>query len=416
MYSEELNQPEMTITADSLVECKRRLFNEYGDNYTITGKRTVLHGGFLGFGQKEYIEVKYIVRSHAGSQLKQDAASSNPADAFQKNRDELLKSTTGGASVTTTMQMAKLTQTVEEYQKSIDAKLSIIANAASAVEKHPAIKKIEDLLSENEFSFSYINRMSDRIRNEFSLEQLESFDDVQKQVVDWIGEDIKILPKVPVKLPHVIVIVGPTGVGKTTTVAKVAAGMIINAKKNNLPHPEIRMITIDRTRVGAQEQLQKYGEIMNIPVDKAESALDVRKIFETYSDSLDALIIDTSGYSPNDYENIGKMRGMLEVPGMHPDIYLAITASTKSRDLEIIMQNYETFDYKSVIVTKCDESASYGNVLSVLAEKNKPISFITDGQQVPSHINPASVNYFLLHLCDFKIDRMHINDIFPEVK
>jgi flagellar biosynthesis protein FlhF len=413
MYSEELNQPELTMTAESLIDCKRRLFDTYGENYTITGKRTVLKGGFLGFGQKEYIEVRYVTRSRNEQTQKQKTISVRTGvESFQKNKEELLK--TAGAAVSSTIQIASLSKKVEDLQKSLDTKLDMIASAASAGDRHPVIKKIEDLLSDNEFTYSYINRICDRLRSEFPLEQLDDFDVVQRSVVDWIGQSIKIVPKIPVKLPHVIIIVGPTGVGKTTTVAKMAANIILDAKAKSLPRPGVRMITIDRTRVGAEEQLRRYGEIMNITVDKAESAADVKQIFDEYHESLDSLIIDTSGYSPNDYENIGKMRAILNVPGLHPDVYLAVTASTKARDLITIMQNYEVFDYKSVIVTKCDETGQYGNVLSVLSERNKPISYITDGQQVPRHIERASVVKFLTNLTDFKIDRLHIDDTFPE--
>ena len=209
-------------------------------------------------------------------------------------------------------------------------------------------------------------------------------------------------------------IVGPTGVGKTTTIAKMAANLILTAKRAGKPLPEIRMVTLDHTRVGAEEQLRRYGEMMNVEVDKAETPDDVKKIFEMYRKSLDALIIDTSGYSPNDYENIAKLRLLLNVDGLHPDVYLAFMAGTKARDLMTILNNYETFDYNSVIITKCDESSTYGNVISVLAEKNKKISYITDGQQAAKNFEKASVVKFLTRLNDFTIDRVHIDDMFPE--
>jgi flagellar biosynthesis protein FlhF len=85
-------------------------------------------------------------------------------------------------------------------------------------------------------------------------------------------------------------------------------------------------------------------------------------------------------------------------------------------DLVSIIQNYEQFAPSSVIVTKWDETRAYGNVLSVLSEKGKAISYITDGQKVPKEIERATVSRFLLNLNDFNIDRMHIEDAFPEEK
>ena len=177
------------------------------------------------------------------------------------------------------------------------------------------------------------------------------------------------------------------------------------------------MITIDHTRVGAEEQLRRFGDILMIDVYKAESSDDVKKIFEEYKDKLDVLFIDTPGYSPNDSENIGKMRKVLEVKGIHPDVYLTFSAATKARDLMSIIRNYENCNYNSVIITKWDETSAIGNVISVLSKKEKSVSFITDGQQVPRKIENASVLRFLTFLDDFdKVDRAYIDEKFPEDK
>ena len=103
---------------------------------------------------------------------------------------------------------------------------------------------------------------------------------------------------------------------------------------------------------------------------------------------------------------------MLSVQGMNPDVYLTVTASTKARDLNTIMQNYEPFGYQSVIITKCDESEQYGNVISVLHERHKSISYITNGQKITQTIAKADVVEFLKRLEGFAIDRVHIEDKF----
>ena len=403
-YGRSDNEPQI-ITGKDFEDFKRKLLETYGHNYTILGKRPQFKPGFLGFGQKEYWEVRYSV----GAEQKL-----SPQDSFQKNRDEILSKNT--ASVTQTMQLASLDKKLEEYQKSIEKKLSEIAEVANAVEKPVSIKKIEDLLQDNEFTFSFINKITTRLCSELSLEELDDFDLVQSKVVDWIGESIKIAPKVMHKYPHVIILVGPTGVGKTTTIAKLAGTMILEAREENEVPPKIRMITIDHTRVGAEEQLRRYGDLLGTDVDKAESAEDVKKIFEAYKDQIDVLFIDTPGYSPNDSENIGKMRKMLEVKGIHPDVYLAFTASAKARDMISIIQNYEPFNFSSVIITKWDETSAIGNVISVLSEKGKTVSYITDGQQVPKKIERATVVKFLLNLNDFAINREYIDEKFPEEK
>ena len=410
MYTEDKGAPVYTLTRRNLKECKDELWERYGEDYQILSKQQDFKGGFLGFGQKEVVTVSYTVRSRGMPQrsLSKNSYSSYRNDDFQKNQEEILKMTTG--NIDSIKQIAQVKQSVEELTNLINKKFEMSVSAAP--DKHPSIAKIEEMLDRNEFSFAYISEISKRMSQEFSLDQLDDFDFVEKTVVDWIGESISVHPEKRFRPPHVIILVGPTGVGKTTTIAKLAANLILDAKDKGRERPQLRFISIDKTRVGALEQLVNYGEIMNVPVDKAETLEDVKTIYNEYRNKVDAILIDTSGYSPNDAKNIGQMRSILDLEDLHADVYLALSATTKARDLVNIIQNYEPFNFNSVIVTKCDETRQYGNVISVLHEKRKSISYITDGQRVPKNIRRADVVNFLIGLNDFKIDRTHIDDKF----
>lgn len=410
MYTEDKGAPVYTLTRRNLKECKDELWERYGEDYQILSKQQDFKGGFLGFGQKEVVTVSYTVRSRGMPQrsLPKNSYSSYRNDDFQKNQEEILKMTTG--NIDSIKQIAQVKQSVEELTNLINKKFEMSVSAAP--DKHPSIAKIEEMLDRNEFSFAYISEISKRMSQEFSLDQLDDFDFVEKTVVDWIGESISVHPEKRFRPPHVIILVGPTGVGKTTTIAKLAANLILDAKDKGRERPQLRFISIDKTRVGALEQLVNYGEIMNVPVDKAETLEDVKTIYNEYRNRVDAILIDTSGYSPNDAKNIGQMRSILDLEDLHADVYLALSATTKARDLVNIIQNYEPFNFNSVIVTKCDETRQYGNVISVLHEKRKSISYITDGQRVPKNIRRADVVNFLIGLNDFKIDRTHIDDKF----
>ncbi|MCR5172412.1 MAG: 50S ribosome-binding GTPase [Treponema sp.] len=384
------------ITVRSYEEGREMLYQMYRDNYTIVDRKNEFKPGFLGLFQKSYVVLYYTVKQKV----------QNPED-FQSAQDKILKN-----AVTDTMavkQNAAMLNLMQELSNQMAELKSATKN-----DVHPTIAKIESLLEENEFTFNFISEISGRIRNEFALEELENFKLVEKRVVDWIGQSISIAPVITHKLPHVIVLVGPTGVGKTTTLSKLAANLILTARKAGQTEPVVRLITTDRTRVGAEDQLKRWGAMMEVPVDKAESSEDLKQLYDTHKDSTDYILVDTSGYSPNDYENIGKMRSLLDLPNVNMDTYLTISADKKASDNLKIIQNYEVFNFSSVIITKCDETTTYGNVLSVLHEKHKSISYITDGQKVPRNIRRASIVEFLKNLSGFTIDRIHIEDTFPE--
>lgn len=388
-----------SITGKSIDDIKNKLWNEYGSNYKIIDTKTMLQGGFLGLFQKNVVKVFYIVKD------RQKEAAEN----LEQTRDAILKKSGLDYSQVAVHQYSELTKLVTNLNSQME---DLKASASS--QKHPSITKIEQLLEQNEFSHSYISYITSKLINEFPLKELDDFDLVQTTVVDWIGKSIEIAPVVFRKTPQVIVLVGPTGLGKTTTISKMAAKTILDAKKNGKPVPVVRLITIDYTRVGAEVQLRKFGEMMNVPVDHAETAEDLTTIIQNCKDSSDYIFIDTAGFSQKDYDNILKMRNILNVSGITLDTYLVVAASTKPFDLKKIFENFGIFNFASVIVTKCDETSTYGNVLSVLHETGKMISFVTDGQRVPRDFKKASVREFLYSLVDFKINKVHIDDMFPE--
>lgn len=418
MYSAERRDvPVLKMTGRTLDECREKLFEKFNNEYTICGKRTMLKGGFFGIGQKEVVEVSYTVdreddvsksaAAHTTRLSSRDGTDAlDAAAAFNKTKDELLRA--AQMTAFNTALNARMTQMEENFSK----QLKSISFAAS--EKHPSIKKIESLLEENEFTFSYINEITEKLQSNFTLDALDDFKAVERKVVDWIGKTISIAPEKIQRPPHVVVIVGPTGVGKTTTLVKLATRMVSEAKREERRIPSFAFITTDTMRVGAYEQLASYSNIFETELEKAETVEDLKKLYDEKRENLDAIFIDTSGYSPNDTENIGKMKAVLDVRGMKPDIHLAVAASTKAKDLANIMQNYEQFGYNSVIVTKCDESKQYGNIISVLHEKNKKISYIADGQKVVRDIHRADVIEFLIRLSGFDVDRVHIEDEFGE--
>ncbi|MBP5603119.1 MAG: hypothetical protein J6X78_10390 [Treponema sp.] len=401
-----------TIEGDTLEECKRKLREKYGDDYTIENRESIFKpSGFLGLRQKEVQRVTYTVihkKAYDNSSYISARDREKEEKELERNKQAILQNSNNLILNST---LNTLASKVEEMNKQISSMSSTMV--ANSSEGHETIRQIEELLEQNEFTLSYIRMIEDKIRTQFSLDELDDFNLVERYVVDWIGESISISPEKAFRPPHVVIIIGPTGVGKTTTLAKLAANTILDAKNKNLSRPALCIFTIDSMRVGALEQLSRYGDAMDQKVLKAETADDVKEIYEEYKEHVDYIFVDTGGYSPNDATHIGMMKNVLDV-NMNPDVYLTVTASTKASDLQTIFRNYEPLGYDSVIVTKCDETKVFGNIISVLWDKHKSISYITDGQRVPRNIRKATVIDILKNLNGFNIDRVHIENKFGE--
>ena len=400
-----------TIDGATLEECKRKLFEKYGNDYTIEKRESFFKpAGFLWLRQKEVQRVTYTVnhKKSYDSEVLSSREREMEEEKLQRNREDILKQQSDILLANT---LKNLTNQVQEMNTRITSINSNISTASNEV--HPTIKQIEELLEQNEFTMSYTRMIEEKIRSQFSLDQLDDFNLVERYVVDWIGESIKIAPEGVFRPPHVVIIIGPTGVGKTTTLAKLAANTILDSKEKKIPRPQLCIFTIDSMRVGALEQLSRYCDIMDQKVLKAETADDVKEIYEEYKEHVDYIFVDTGGYSPNDATHIAMMKNVLDV-NMKPDVYLSVSASTKASDLSTIFRNYEPLGYDSVIITKCDETKQLGNIISVLWDKQKAVSYITDGQRVPRNIRKANVIDFLKSLNGFNIDRIHIENKFGE--
>ena len=182
--------------------------------------------------------------------------------------------------------------------------------------------------------------------------------------------------------PRIIALVGPTGVGKTTTTAKLAAMYALN--RGN----KVALITMDIFRVGAVEQLKTYTKIMGIPLEVASTPKELERAVERHSDC-DLILIDTAGRSHKDSDKLEEMKGFLETT-IQSDIYLCLSATTKDRELEVILNRFSIFPISKVVFTKLDECESVGCIVNLLLRANLQIAYFTTGQRVPEDIEVAT--------------------------
>jgi flagellar biosynthesis protein FlhF len=386
-----------TIEAPTPREALEQMRRQYGQDARILTHKSVRRGGMLGLFAREAVEITgYIGR-------KQKTPASTVT--MEESRQRILAD-------------ARKEQSLQLILKEIEGLKSQLNtdNGDKTGEKPPGLARIESILQANEFTAAFIEEILTRIRKEFSLEDLDNFPVLQTQVLDWIGEQIRICP--PIQLPpgnaertKVFIVVGPTGVGKTTTIAKLAA--VFGVGGTGSSSPKVRIVTIDNYRIAALRQIETYAEIMRIPVSCVESAGEF-KSFLAMADGTGLILVDTIGRSPRDLAKLAEMKDVLDAAGTQSVIHLAISATTKASDVEEILKTFEPFKYKAVILTKLDETLRIGNILSVLAAAGKPVSYIADGQSVPQDIERASVLRLLMNLDGLHINRERLEKRFGE--
>jgi flagellar biosynthesis protein FlhF len=180
----------------------------------------------------------------------------------------------------------------------------------------------------------------------------------------------------------IVALVGPTGVGKTTTIAKLAALYTIGRKA------KIALVTIDTFRVGAVEQLKTYSRIMGVPLEVASTPKELEKALAAHTDK-DLVLIDTVGRSPKDKETIEGLRAMLD-SSFTIETHLCVAATTRERELRGIVESFGALPLSRLLFTKLDESSSFGSIVNLQIENKLPLSYFTRGQRVPEDIEPAS--------------------------
>ncbi len=176
--------------------------------------------------------------------------------------------------------------------------------------------------------------------------------------------------------------VGPTGVGKTTTLAKLAARSSVEQGRR------VALITLDTFRIAAVSQLETYARIMGVPMEVASSRSELRRAIEKHRDK-DHIFVDTVGRSPRDSREISQLMEILKIP-QEIHAYLVLSATTDLHQLLLAEKTFNTIVYESYIFTKLDEVEDASPMVNFLLCQNRPVSYFTMGQKVPEDLEPAS--------------------------
>ncbi|HWB14289.1 MAG TPA: flagellar biosynthesis protein FlhF [Pirellulales bacterium] len=180
---------------------------------------------------------------------------------------------------------------------------------------------------------------------------------------------------------RLVALVGPTGVGKTTTIAKLAANFRLRDKRR------VGLITVDTYRIAAVEQLRTYADIIDLPMQVVATAGDMRQALRGMAD-LDLILMDTAGRSPTDEIKLKELTALIDEA--HPDeVHLTLSSTASPSVLAGTVERFAAVGTTALILTKLDEAAGLGHLLPILRKSGLPLSYVTHGQNVPDDIGPA---------------------------
>ncbi|MBO7335869.1 MAG: flagellar biosynthesis protein FlhF [Lachnospiraceae bacterium] len=255
------------------------------------------------------------------------------------------------------------------------------------------IKMIYEKLVQNEVEEEYANKLISEIdqtlRPDSDMKSILS--NIYQKLILKLGEP-KTLTIEEGKVKYVFFI-GPTGVGKTTTIAKIASSLKLSMKAN------IALFAADTYRLAAVDQLQKYADILSVPLRVIYEYTDMKQAVSDFS-HYDIVLVDTAGRSHKDKKQTDDIEKLINtVPKENREVYLVLSAATKYKDLVRITEAYSEIAEYNLIFTKLDETECIGNIFNIKMLTDAPLSYATDGQNVPddiSKINPQSVAKQLL--------------------
>lgn len=400
----------ITITARNYDDAVKKARSQYGESIRIHSRRDVnARGGFLWLAKHTHVELTcYLPENPAGfgqremerAVFRPQTPKSKPA-GYPQDVVEPEAAKPPEQEPPTETASAGSAQIVEKVDQ-----VEVVAVPEPSVEQliAPLLERVHAILGLNDFS----NRFEQDIMGMMSTElialhpEVPSDQEFELMLVDKIVSLVEIDHKSQLHPPRIFILLGPTGIGKTTTIAKIAA--LYGLQQVQEYRRKVRIITIDSFRTGAFEQISAFGAALGIPVAKAATENEFYHLLQE-SDGNDLILVDTIGKSPRDTELAVRMKTLLSVPKREEtSFYLALSGGMKAQDMHNTLDQYSSYGIRSLVVTKTDETESVGTILSLCHGRHLPLLFLTDGQKVPKDIHKASASSLLTMLKGFSLD------------
>jgi flagellar biosynthesis protein FlhF len=285
-------------------------------------------------------------------------------------RPEMMETQVNPAADRLLLEMRK---EMKSMRDAMDAKLANITQlhyAQNSSIRTDLLKRLAGMSLSNKLSVKIANRFTHHTDAEFVFSQAQ---ELLAKILPIENDEL-------LETGGIVALVGPTGVGKTTTIAKLAAKFILKHGPR-----QVALITTDNYRIGAHEQLSTYARILDIPVRVASNAFELRNLIQGFSDK-QLVLIDTAGMSQRGMKLVEQIN-TLQQSAIAVKTYLVMSAATEYKAMHEIINAFQVFEPQACILTKLDEAATVGAAVSAIIEQNLPLSFVTDGQQVPEDIH-----------------------------
>lgn len=364
------------FVANDIQEAMAKVKREMGNDAVILHTRHFKEGGILGMFKKSYVEVTAALENgqheinarlnipHLNSiaTVHQTPKSSQIIEIKDQNRrkssDEIkttiaqkCKQLEGNDD---NIKFSRLGQNLLEQLKEQGVEEKIAAKVVKATLQQNSMVPIEQIQE------GFFNNLLKPIKNR------------NKPILH---------NKVKFGRPKVYAMVGPTGVGKTTTIAKLAAMYALTEGK------KVAFVTVDTYRIAAVEQLKTIGDIMSVPVSIVYSLNQLESCLNEMSDK-DIIFIDTAGRNHKNALQIEELRKYLEIA--KPDeVFLALSCTSKYEDMKNILDVYKDLDITRLVFTKLDETSYYGSIYNIVCKTKHPLAYFTTGQSIPDDIETA---------------------------
>jgi flagellar biosynthesis protein FlhF len=327
-------------------------------------------------------------------QLKQTAHPTSPAEAPHRIDNGKTSQPTNQAAGL--QAAAKALSEEGDSTNELSVKLDVLQKMVESLAQKSNFRNADEVPSE---LFEIYTRLIDadigddlarelicNLRQKCTPEQLHDPTGSRALLTAMVEADIQCAPPIQTEVGRrrIVALVGPTGVGKTTTIAKLAANFRLR------DGVKMGLVTVDTYRIAAVEQLRTYAEIIDLPMKVVTSPQEMRRALDELSD-LDLILIDTAGRSPRDELKIQELKSLLNEANVD-EVHLVMSLTASVSSIKMTCELFSSVNPTSLILTKLDEAAGAGSLLSVSRDVRLPFSYLTTGQDVPEDIEPANAS------------------------